>query len=281
MTKKRRGALLTTLMFIICIVFNYNPQLVFKSSYLHWGWNFSLAASIFIVLLMKIRNPYDWKQQLGIDFNLKDILGFLISTLILLILSYYLVGYVSQQSGYVFKPQIFNFRNYYSSNFPFAAVLSNYLYFIPETFNEEMLIGAVLLFGLENRFKSTSKVFIAIVVALIFSLMHQVLYKFSPAQPGITLTSTTLFTLFFIGILRNALILKTRKIVYSWSIHLSFNLIFFPGFFIHKATGNFAFEPEQFNITFGNWPMFFLTFLLALLSVLWLLKSSNKNLSFS
>ena len=92
-----------------------------------------------------------------------------------------------------------------------------------ETFNEEIFIGALLLMGLERNFKKLDKNAIAITVALIFSLMHQALYKWSPVQPGLVLTTQTILTLFFVGILRNTLILKTRKIAYSvitsYSIH--------------------------------------------------------------
>jgi hypothetical protein len=107
-------------------------------------------------------------------------------------------------------------------------------------------------------------------VALIFSLMHQGLYKWSPVQSGELLTLTTIMTLFFVGILRNSLILKTRNIALSWAIHLSFNMVFFSGLFIHAQTGKFPSEPEVFNIVFGNLTMLALTGLLALTSIIWL-----------
>ena len=107
-------------------------------------------------------------------------------------------------------------------------------------------------------------------VALIFSLMHLGLYKWSPVQSGGLLTSTTIGTLFFVGILRNSLILKTRNIALSWAIHLSFNMVFFSGLFIHVQTGKFPDEPEVFNIVFGNLTMLALTGLLALTSIIWL-----------
>ena len=124
--------------------------------------------------------------------------------------------------------------------------------------------------GLERNFKTLDKNAIAISVALIFSLMHQALYKWSPVQPGLVLTTQTILTLFFVGILRNALILKTRKIAYSWAIHLSFNMIFFSGFYINNSTEKFASEPERFNIVFGNLTMVMITGLLAIISLIWL-----------
>ena len=172
--------------------------------------------------------------------------------------------------GYDFEPKLFYYKTYLGSNYPFHYILANYLYYIPETFNEEMLIGAFLLMGLERRFKKLDKSYIAIIVALVFSLMHQGLYKWSPVQSGELLTLTTIVTLFFVGILRNSLILKTRNIALSWAIHLSFNIVFFSGFFINVKTGKFPSEPEVFNIVFGNLTMLALTGLLALTSIIWL-----------
>lgn len=133
-----------------------------------------------------------------------------------------------------------------------------------------MLIGALLLMGVERNFKKLNKNYIAIAVTLVFSIMHQGLYKWSPVQSGELLTLTTIGTLFFVGILRNSLILKTRNIALSWAIHLSFNIVFFSGFFIHVNTNKFPNEPEVFNIVFGNPTILAVTGLLALVSIIWL-----------
>lgn len=266
--------------FLICVSLNYNPQLLFETSYRHWGWNFSLIATVLILIIFRIRDPNDWKQKLGIDFNLTDWLGFLITSLSLMIISYYLVDYFSEINGYSFRPKLIYYEDYYPPDFPFFPILGDYLYYIPETFNEEIFIGALLLMGLERNFKKLDKNVIAVGVALIFSLMHQALYNWSPVQPGILLSIQTILTLFFVGILRNVLILKTRKIAYSWAIHLSFNMVFFSGFYINNTTEKFASEPERFNIVFDNLTMVVLTGLLALVSLIWLnineLKTKNK-----
>lgn len=265
---KKYGLLI--LAFIICASLNYNPQLLFESNYRHWGWNFSLIATVLILVIFRLRDPHDWKQKLGISFKLTDWIGFLILTITLLFASYYLVSYLSDINGYTFRPKIIHYKDYYPSDFPFFPILGDYLYYIPETFNEEIFIGALLLMGLERNYKKLDKNTIAIGVALIFSLMHQAMYKWSPVQPGLLLTIQTILTLFFVGILRNVLILKTRKIAYSWAIHLSFNMIFFSGFYINNSTGKFASEPERFNIVFGNLTMVLITGLLATLSLIWL-----------
>jgi len=267
--KRIRRPVLLLLAFLVCVALNYNPQAYIRSEYHHWGWNFSLLASALIILIIRSRDPGSWKQKLGIGFSRKDILAFLVTTTGLLLVSYYVVDYLAGLSNYSFEPRLFNFKRIIGADYPFHAVLGTYFYYFPETFNEEMLIGAIPLMGLERRFNKLNKNIIAISVALIFSLMHQVLYKYSPYQPGILLTVSSLSALFFVGILRNILIMKTRKIAYSWAIHLSFNLVFFAGFFVHGSTKVIASEPERFNIIFGNITMLIITGFLALISLIW------------
>jgi len=261
---------LLILVFLVCIILNYNPQLLFHHLYQHWGWNLSLLASILIIFIIRYRDPIDWKQKLGINFKRSDLLVFFITTIALLITSYFLVDLVSNNKGYSFKPKLIYYKDYVSPDFPFLPILGAYIYYIPETFNEEILIGALLLMGLERSFKKLNKNIIVIGIALIFSFMHQALYRWSPVQPGILLTFTTIACLFFVGLLRNVLILKTRKIAYAWAIHLSFNLIFFSGFFVSITNNRIAMEPEEFNIVFDNLSMPIITGSLALGSLIWL-----------
>lgn len=270
MNPQVRKSRLLLLIYCICGFLNYHPQMLFDLNSPHWGWLFSLLSTTLILYITRIIDPNTWKQKLGINFGPNDIWKFSIIAFLLLILSYFVVDYVSMLDGYLFKPKLFYYKTYAGSNYPFHYVLANYIYYIPETFNEEMLIGALLLFGIERKYKKLSKNFIAIFVALIFSLMHQGLYRWSPVQSGELLTLTTITTLFFVGILRNALILKTRNIGFSWAIHLSFNMIFFSGFFINIDNHSFPSEPEVFNIVFGNLTMLTVIGLLALLSIIWL-----------
>lgn len=272
---KKYGFLL--LIFSLFGFLNYHPQMLFGLNSPHWGWMFSLLSTLLIVSFMRVRDPGKWRQKLGINFKKNDILSFALVTTVLLVLFYFIVDYVSMLDGYNFKPRLFYYQTYLGSNYPFHYVLANYLYYFPGTFNEEMLIGALLLMGLERKFKKTNKNYIVIFVALIFSLMHQGLYKWSPVQSGELLTLPTILTLFFVGVLRNSVIVKTRNIALSWAIHLSFNLVFFSGLFINRATGKFPGEAEVFNIVFGNLTMLALTGLFALLAMLWLNLDKFKN----
>jgi hypothetical protein len=126
----------------------------FETNYQHWGWNLSLLATILTLLIFRFRDPNKWKQKLGIDFKLFDWLGFLVLLISLLFLSYFLVDYISDVNGYSFKPELIQYKDYYVANYPFFLVLGDYLYFIPQTFNEEIFVGSFLLFGLERNCKT-------------------------------------------------------------------------------------------------------------------------------
>ncbi len=271
---KKYGLLI--LIFCFCGFLNYHPQMLFGLNSPHWGWMFSLLSTILIISFMRIRDPEKWSRKLGINFKKSDILKFVIITMLLSVIAFFIVDFVSMVDGYDFKPKLFYYKTYLGANYPFHYIVANYLYYIPETFNEEMLIGALLLMGIERRFEKLNKNYIVVIVALIFSVMHQGLYKWSPVQSGELLTLTTIATLFFVGVLRNSLILKTRNIALSWAIHLSFNMVFFSGLFINTGNGEFQDEPEVFNIVFGNRTMFILTGLLALTSMIWLNMDKNK-----
>jgi hypothetical protein len=261
---------LVFLVFLILVALNYNPQLLFESNYRHWGWNFSLLGTILILLVIRHRDPETWRQKLGINFSNSDWLGFVLITAGLLVISFLLVDHLTLESGYSFKPRLLYFREYFGTSARLFPILGDYLYYFPETFNEEILIGALLLMGLQRKFPKLNNNIIVIGVALLFSLMHQAMYKWSPAQPDILLSIPTILSLLFVGVLRNALILKTRKIAIAWAIHLSFNLIFFPGFFVHLETTGFAGEAERFNIVFGNLTMALATGILAIGAMIWL-----------
>ncbi len=271
---KKYGLLI--LIFCFCGFLNYHPQMLFGLNSPHWGWMFSLLSTILIISFMRIRDPEKWSRKLGINFKKTGILKFVIITTLLSVIAFFIVDFVSKVDGYDFKPKLFYYKTYLGANYPFHYIVANYLYYIPETFNEEMLIGALLLMGIERRFEKLNKNYIVVIVALIFSVMHQGLYKWSPVQSGELLTLTTIATLFFVGVLRNSLILKTRNIALSWAIRLSFNMVFFSGLFINTGNGEFQDEPEVFNIVFGNRTMFILTGLLALTSMIWLNMDKNK-----
>lgn len=249
---------------------NYNPQLLFPpTGYFHWGWQCALLATFLLIVIIKIRDKVYWKDLLGINFRIKDIYVFVFLTLSLLFLNYEIIAYVLASNNHIFKILLIDYNQF--DNFkgaPLHILLSGYLYYIPQTFNEEMIVGALLLNSIKLKNKNIDNLSLSVIVALIFCIMHQALYRFSPVQPGELLTFITLISLFLVGLIRNFLILRTGKIIYSWAIHLSWNLMFFPNFII-QSNGEYASEPSRFNLILGDLRVMVLISIVTFFVIFW------------
>ena len=264
---------------IILIGFlNYNPQLLFPhSGYVHWGWQCALLATFFFIMIIRIRDNIYWKDLLGINFRPKDISIFLFLTVVLLFLSYGLINYILRSNNHVYKILLIDYNQFDNyKNAPLHVLLSGYLYYIPQTFNEEMILGALLLHSIKRKYKSINYINLSIIVAFVFCIMHQALYRYSPVQPGELLTLITLISLFLVGLIRNFLILRTGKIAYSWAIHLSWNLMFFQNFMI-QSNGESASEPRRFNLILGDIRVMIFILVVTSLVILWPKIIKNKN----
>ncbi len=258
------------LLLVVVGFLNYNPQMLFGNlGYYHWGWQCSLLATLVIIGFFRYRERSHWKGILGIEFSSRDAVVFLLLTLALLIVNYWLIKWIVISNGFSFSLLFTSYNQIPKcKGLPFHAILSIYLYYIPQTFNEEMIVGALLLFSLKRRFKSASNLTIAAVVALVFSLMHQALYRYSPVQPGELLSLTTLSSLFLVGVLRNLLILRSGKITYAWAIHLSWNLLFFTTPIVFP-NGELASEPMRFNLILGDMYLLAILALVTMLVIAW------------
>lgn len=249
---------------------NFHPELFFKpTGYHHWGWQCAILASIGFITLIRIRDKNNWKNLLGINFKIRDLYIFLSLTFILTFFSYWIISYILGSNNNIFKVLLFDYNQF--ENFkgaPFHVILSGYLYYIPQVFNEEMIVGALLLNSLKNRFKSINDLSISAIVALVFCLMHLVLYRFRPIQAQELLSFVTLISLFLVGLIRNQLILRTGKITYSWAIHLSWNFMFFQNFMI-QSNGENASEPRRFNLIFGDFRVMIMIFIITFFVIFW------------
>lgn len=140
--------------------------------------------------------------------------------------------------------------------------IKNYYHIAFYTLNEEIIMGAILIYILKEKMKFKS-IHIAIGLALFFSVIHFVFYKwifiFRCNIHFIALT-----TLFFVGVLRNILILSTGHIGYSWGLHFGWMLIMFGFYHYFYDTQMGLTEPERFNIYLGSYEMLGISILLAL-----------------
>ena len=134
-----------------------------------------------------------------------------------------------------------------------------------QVLNEEIVLGAWLLFSLEARVRR--RVPLALGAALVFGLLHFALYFFGGHQRS--LEPTTLLTLVAVGALRNALILGCRHIGHAFAIHCAWNLVMFSGTWVERASGTALLEPELFDALLGAWAMVGLSSGAALWALWW------------
>jgi hypothetical protein len=139
------------------------------------------------------------------------------------------------------------------------------LHTLGQTFNEEIVLGWMLLTTLRRRVPGLTLPALSLTVALIFAVLHYVFYAARPAAYlnfGL-LSATALLAVFAAGALRNNLILGIGNISLAWGVHLGWNLIFIDSAYTWSATGGMLSEPAIFNAVFGYLPiMIWLTVLM-------------------
>ena len=140
--------------------------------------------------------------------------------------------------------------------YPLTA--GEYIHFVFYTLNEEIILGALPLFHICRRLR-WRPLAVSLAVAFVFAAAHHVFFKWIFPERG-DLTIVTLITLFWIGVLRNNLILMTGHVGFAWAIHLGWMSAMF-------GSGARLTEPERFNVYLGSTPVFIMTMMLAAASV--------------
>jgi len=217
------------LAYLSLIILNYLPEC---------GFYFSSLAFASILLCLKTAWGDNWKTIAGLNITFRNIIFFITGLILLIIINYLFINSIALSKDINFITRITSGQKLL------------YLHTIFQTLNEEILMGAVLLFSLQNKFFKEQPLFLSIVAGAIFSVSHYFTYRyFFTAESGV-LSYYALFALFAAGVIRNNLILLSNNIAYSWMIHLAWNWVFFGG--NYYTNGLKLMQVEQFNIIFGN-----------------------------
>jgi hypothetical protein len=102
----------------------------------------------------------------------------------------------------------------------------------------------------------------SICLAVVFSLIHYIFYRWIFADKGI-LSISTLITLFLVGIVRNSLIIHSGHIGYSWALHFGWIAIMFGSSHTYLKTNMYVTEPERFNLYLGSPEMLIISIVMA------------------
>jgi len=204
-------------------------------SYYAFGkWWHSSVGSILIVFFSYLIWKKDFLKNTGLDLNLTTIIKSVILAVVILLGSLLIMKYIAGKQGVIITYT--GGKNYYHDVF----------YIL----NEEIVIGAIILFWMVDKRKINPLAATA-GLAVFFALIHYVFYRWIFNYRGI-MGISALITLFLVGFVRNSLILHTRHIGYSWALHFGWMTIMFGSMHIYSETNLRLTELERFNTYLGS-----------------------------
>lgn len=210
-------------------------------------WGFPIA-TLLIILCAIAYYPKNWTTVLGFTKNPLQI----ISCFVIGLISYYVFGFIILSND---NYQFFNFMGPVDYTFP---ELAHIVWRITQPLNEEIVLRAILLSGIAKLFKKQT--YIAITAALVFAILHFILYYFGALNTALNLTS--LATLFLFGLAANFLYFKFNHIGYGLVFHITWNWWRFSGVIVKDNIS--LNEAQGFNVLEGNFSIFIFVAILSI-----------------
>lgn len=240
---------LFSLIFFTHLLFSY---------YFFQGWWYSCLGSVIIIFLSFLLWKNNFLQMTGLNIGFKIFLKSIVLAAVIASASYALMNWIGKDSN--IKISFTQWQNYFHDVF----------YIL----NEEIVLGAIILFSIQKRY-AISPALLSIFLALLFSLMHFVFYKWVFLNKGI-LDWSTMFVLFLVGFIRNNLIIFTKHIGYSWALHFGWMVIMLGCNHYNQDSEKYLTELDRFNIYLGSAHMLIVSIVLSVLSFLLLVKNTKK-----
>jgi hypothetical protein len=246
MISKIKIPLLFTLLILVYVLFSY--------SFLG-DWLYSSIGTLLIIILSYLIWGKSFLKQVGLQLDLPSVAKSIILVVMVAACSLLIMKYIGSKHG--IRIEYHDWRDYYHVQF--------------YVLNEEIVLGAILLFGLVNKWKM-GPLSASLCMAFLFSLVHYVFYKWIASESGI-LSISALATLFLVGFVRNSLIMQTGHIGYSWAIHFGWIAIMFGSGHTYKDSQMYLTEPDSFNLYLGSIEMLIISLILAGFSLaIWIMK---------
>ena len=224
------------------------------SYYTFNGWWYSCIGTGLVLFFSFLIWRKDFLKVIGLRLSIKSVIKTIILTFLIIIGSVLIIKYIGSKN--MVAIQFADIREYYHDIF--------------YVLNEEIILGGIAIYILVNSFK-IKPLLVSIVLALIFSLIHFVFYKWILYQTGL-IEPQSLITLFFIAIVRNNLIIVNRHIGYSWALHLGWIVVMLGSYPYWIDTNTGLTEPESFNMFLGSKEILILSCVLAGLSLIYMIK---------
>lgn len=221
-------------------------------SYYYFPWFYSAVIGTFtIVILSLLTWKGGYKFWLGLQISKKDYLPVFFVFLGFLGGSFLIIQLIAGTH------QIFIIPGDYK----------NFVHTFFYTINEEFVVGALLLKGIKHFRKKTPDWLVSVGVAVVFALFHFIFFKWIFKNSG-ELGWITMLSLFFAGIVRNNLILKTGHIAYSFSLHFAWIYVMLGSSHFSQADKVFLNDFERFEMYLGDYRILIVCLILVLVSFL-------------
>lgn len=236
MVARPNRTLLIALLVLLYFLFSYY---VFK------GWWYSSIGSILIILLSRLIWGKGFLKQIGLQLDLQTIIKSIFLAIVITICAFLIMKYIGNKDN--IRIAYTNWRDYYHDIF----------YIL----NEEIVIGAILLFAMVHKWK-VKPIVACLLLALFFAFIHYTFYRWIFLEKGI-IGLSTLIVLFLVGFVRNSLILLTGHIGYSWALHFGWMAVMFGSMHTDSQTDLGVPEPERFNLYLGSNEMLIISIIMA------------------
>ncbi len=211
------------------------------------GLSYSPRFSFLGTLMILLFGYLAWKRKsieyLGLRLNSKQLLISALLAGVTIAISHFIVKSICASSFVIMSP----------------PVLSSVPHIFFYTVNEEIVLGALMIRGLRHSGGKLRDIYISLILATAFSLLHFLFYGWIASERG-AISILALTSLFMVGVIRNNLILTTGHIGYSWAVHFGFVFVMLGS--PKTWGGRFLTEPEIINLVFGT-----TSFILALVAL--------------
>lgn len=231
-----KNRVLFSLLLVSYLLFSY---------YALGGWWNSAVGFLLILFFAWLIWKKDFPVRTGLGINLRQAILSIFTAIIIISFSYLLIHHIADGNNIELK----------------TGKWKDYFHEIFYILNEEIVLGAIILFWLTRTRKIIPVVSCAI-LAVFFSIIHFIFYRWIFDDSGI-IGIVTLATLFLIGFLRNSLILLSGHIGYSWALHFGWMSVMFGTLHYLPVSGERLNEPDRFNLYLGSPGMLIITALLA------------------
>lgn len=237
-----RTKLLLNLLILSYISLSYLPV---------FGWWYSSIGTALIVFFSYLLWEKAFLRNIGLSLNLKTVIQSLMLAAIVIVCSLFMMKYIAAKHQVTINYT--NWRSYYHDIF--------------YVLNEEIVMGAIVLLVLAPKRKIPSMT-ASVGLAIFFALIHFVFYKWIFRDRGM-IEITTLLTLFFVGFVRNSLIIQTGHIGYSWALHFGWMAVMFGSWHYSPEKNTSLGELAKFNTYLGSIQMLIISGILAIGSLYW------------